>query len=120
MLVHRCYKPILCNLQRDKKALSKIYNNYEKVTGTELYTLFKGRRLQFNTERSSGKIDLVVQKDVWKTDQKTWQGMADILNEWSVAQQLRNNAPFMKPDDVFSFTLNVPGDVTFDEEELFD
>lgn len=114
------YATLNC-INKSRKSLEKVFKSCQshRLTGTELHTLFKGRRIQFNTETADiGQIDFVVQKDIWKTEKRTWQGIANILNEWDVGEQIRKNAPFMKPDEIFSFPLDIPAYITFDEEEL--
>ena len=80
------------------------------LTGPELAALCKGRRLQFNTERG---ISLIIHHDIWKVDHRTWQGVADILNEWSAGDQLRHS--LTAPREVH---LDIPSHVTYDEDEL--
>jgi len=80
------------------------------LTGPELAALCKGRRLQFNTERG---ISLIIHNDIWKVDHRTWQGVADILNEWSAGDQLKHS--LTAPREVH---LDIPSHVTYDEDEL--
>jgi hypothetical protein len=84
--------------------LNKLFFECPDLTGEELLSLTKGRRLQFSQDETT--YELLVHKDVWKTKRDTWNGMASILNTWSVGDQLREKMKDM-PDELFTIPLVV-------------
>lgn len=77
------------------------------MTGSELRYLTKGRQLQVNNETIRGNYDLVIQRKLWHKDCKTWKGVARLLNEWEVTDQVREQIRHMKRDEIMVIPLNV-------------
>lgn len=104
---------------REREMLNRLYyKDMRRMTGDELYVISKGRKIQFNTDVDNGTIDLVIQKEKWATESMTWKGVADILNEWQVTDQLRRAIINLDDNEVFSIPLVVPGYLPLDEDDL--
>jgi hypothetical protein len=73
---------------RTIKQLNQLFYDCPKITGEELFALIKGRRMQFSHEEEN-IVQMIVYPEMWKTNQTTWQGIADVMNVWSVAEQVR-------------------------------
>ena len=69
------------------KKLNKLFYSCRQLKVDELYSLCKGRRIQFSQD--DNRLQLIIYGDHWKTDKRTWSGMTDILNAWSVGDQIR-------------------------------
>ena len=68
--------------------LNRLYYSCKPLQAKELYEICKGRRLQFTQDDDC--IQMIVYSNQWRQDTETWSGMADILNTWSVGDQIRN------------------------------
>ena len=94
------FVPVASKSQRMRniRKLNKIFYERVDLGGPGLHSLTKGRRLQFSSDED--QYEMIIHKDIWKTKRDTWDGMANILNTWSVGDQVREKIKDMS-DDAF-------------------
>lgn len=80
------------------RRFNKLFYECVDLTGDELRSITKGRRIQFSQD--AYVHELIVHKEVWNTQKDTWDGMANILNTWSVGDQIREKIKDL-PDDEY-------------------
>jgi hypothetical protein len=57
--------------------------------------------------------------DTWQVEKRTWDGMADILNTWSVGDQIREKVKGFEKDKLVVIDLVVEDyDSNYDERDL--
>lgn len=88
-----------------KYVLNEIFHKCDDLTGDELKSIVAGRRLQFSTEDPEC-ISVVIYQEMWETDDKMWNGVAEMLNTWSVGDQIRKITP--EENDITVVHLDIP------------
>lgn len=96
--------------------LNKLFYECSPLTGEELHSLTNGRRLQFAQDDT---LQLIMYPDTWQVEKRTWDGMADILNTWSVGDQIREKVKGFEKDKLVVIDLVVEDyDSNYDERDL--
>ena len=84
---------IFCYKENIKK-LNKIYYTCNDLSSSELRILVNNRRLQFS--QMDDYMELIIYPEIWETDDIVWDGISEILNVWSVGDQVREKIiPFI-------------------------
>lgn len=100
-------------IYNQRRVLDQLFYKCNDLSAQELYSITRGRRLQFNQDDVNSDVQLLIHKDIWTVEEKTWQGMANILNEWSTGDQIRENAKKLK-DDLFIINLTIPDYIDYE------
>ena len=87
--------------------LNQLFHKCDDLTGDELKSIVNGRRLQFNTDNPEC-ISITVYPDIWNTNDRMWNGMANILNMWSVGDQVRKIQVDRDSYNVTVVALDIP------------
>jgi hypothetical protein len=95
--------------------LNKLFYECQELNGDELYLLCKGRKLQFS--QTDYQVELLVYQQAWQVDKRTWSGMADILNSWSVGDQVREKIKTMKDEELLVIPLVIPDYLRMEDED---
>jgi hypothetical protein len=76
----------------DRERLNRLYyTNSRPMTGSELRELVESNRIQFTSvDYEHADLQMVVYAEKWITPSLTWEGIAEILNELSVSDQVRS------------------------------
>jgi len=82
---------------RNIRRFNKLFYECVDLTGDELRSLTKGRRIQFSQDNEF--YELIVHKEIWDKNNDTWDGMANILNTWSAGDQIREKIKDLTDDE---------------------
>ena len=95
---------IFCYKENIKK-LNKIYYTCNDLSSSELRILVNNRRLQFS--QMDDYMELIIYPEIWETDDIVWDGISEILNVWSVGDQVREKIiPLLDDTHVIKLILD--------------
>ena len=97
----------LNDLHQKRKELNTLFYSCTPLTGNELRDLVKSRRLQFSAVENG--IELFIHIEKWD--------MSDILNTWSVGDQIRSSCKNIKENEFAIIPIFIPATLMYDDDE---